>query len=100
MMNGLCLGTCSSRGGREEYTPAAGGIHHRICVGEYLGESPRPPRIASSVAPYGEIVEQFLEQQGEMVAIFHRLRDDHGFRGSYSSVRRYVHRLRPPEAQA
>ena len=36
MMNGLCLGTCSSRGGREEYTPAAGGIHHRICVGEYL----------------------------------------------------------------
>ena len=37
MMNGLCLGTCSSRGGREEYTPAAGRIHHRICVGEYLG---------------------------------------------------------------
>ena len=69
-------------------------------IGAALGESPRPPRIASSVEPYGEIVEQLLEQQGEMVAIFRRLRDDHGFRGSHSSVRRYVHRLRPPEAQA
>ncbi len=62
-----------------------------------LGETPRPPRITSSVEPYGEIVEQLLEQQLEMVAIFQRLRDDHGFRGSYSSVRRHVHRLRPPE---
>jgi hypothetical protein len=39
MMNGLCLGTCSSRGGREEHTPAAGGIHHRICVGEHLAKA-------------------------------------------------------------
>jgi transposase len=62
-----------------------------------LGEPPHPPRITSSVEPYGEVVEQLLEQQVEMVAIFQRLRDDHGFGGSYSSVRRYVHRLRPPE---
>lgn len=62
-----------------------------------LGEPPRPLRIASSVEPYGQVVQQLLDQQVEMVAIFQRLRDDHGFRGSYSSVRRYVHRLRPPE---
>jgi len=31
------------------------------------------------------------------VAGYQRLRDDHGFTGSYSAVRRYVHRLRPPE---
>jgi len=65
-----------------------------------LGDLPRPPRIASSVEPYAETVRQLLEQQVEMVAIYQRLRDDHGFSGSYSAVRRYVHRLRPPEPQA
>jgi len=49
------------------------------------------------VEPYAEVVQQLLDQQVEMVAIFQRLRDDHGFGGSYSSVRRYVHRLRPAE---
>jgi len=62
-----------------------------------LGDVPRPLRVASSVEPYAEIVQQLLEQRVEMVAIFQRLRDDHGFTGSYSSVRRYVHHLRPPE---
>jgi len=62
-----------------------------------LGEPPQLPRTASTVEPYAEIVEQLLDQQVEMVAIFQRLRDDHGFGGSYSSVRRYVHRLRPAE---
>ena len=47
--------------------------------------------------PYAEVVQQLVDQQVEMVAIFQRLRDDHGFSGSYSSVRRYVHRLRPAE---
>jgi transposase len=62
-----------------------------------LGDPPRPPRHASSVEPYADVVEQLLEQQVEMMAIYQRLRDDHGFTGSYSAVRRYVHRLRPPE---
>ena len=35
-----------------------------------------------------------------MTAIFKRLRDDHRDSGSYSSVRRYVHRLRPSEPEA
>ncbi len=62
-----------------------------------LGEVPQPPRTVSTVEAYAEIVQQLLDQQVEMVAIFQRLRDDHGFTGSYSSVRRYVHRLRPAE---
>ncbi len=35
-----------------------------------------------------------------MTAIFQRLRDNHGYTGSYSAVRRYVHRVYPhtPEA--
>jgi len=62
-----------------------------------LGEPSQLPRTASTVEPYAEVVQQLLDQQVEMVAIFQRLRDDHGFSGSYSSVRRYVHRLRPVE---
>ncbi len=64
-----------------------------------LGAAPRPPRATSSVEPYREIVQRLLDQGVEMVAIFQRLRDDHSYRGSYSSVRRYVHRLRPSEPE-
>jgi transposase len=64
-----------------------------------LGAAPQPPRATSSVEPYREIVQRLLDQGVEMVAIFQRLRDDHSYSGSYSSVRRYVHRLRPPEPE-
>jgi IS30 family transposase len=56
-----------------------------------MGEAPQPPRTALTVEPHAEVVEQLLNQQVEMVAIFQRLRDEHGFNGSSSSVRRYVH---------
>jgi transposase len=65
-----------------------------------LGAAPRPPCAESSVEPYREIVQRLLDQKVEMVAIFQRLHDDHGYRGSYSSVRRYVRKLRPSEAEA
>lgn len=61
-----------------------------------LGTAPQPPQIPSNVTPYGEVVEHLLDQGVEMTAIFQRLRDDHGYTGSYSAVRRYVHRLHPP----
>ena len=64
-----------------------------------LGSAPQPPRGASSIEPYREVVQGLLDQRVEMVAIFQRLQDDHGYGGSYSSVRRFVHRLRPAEAQ-
>jgi len=60
-----------------------------------LGAAPQAPLQPSTVEAYAEIVGQLLEQDCEMTAIFARLRDDYGYTGSYSSVRRYVHRLRP-----
>ncbi|MCP4543374.1 MAG: IS21 family transposase, partial [Chloroflexi bacterium] len=62
-----------------------------------LGTAPRPPRVASSVEPHRELVQRLLDQGVEMTAIFQRLQDDYSYRGSYSSVRRYVHKLRPAE---
>jgi transposase len=69
-------------------------------VAAALGEPPRLPRTMSTLEPYAQVVQQLLDQQVEMAAIFQRLRDDHGYSGSYSSVRRYVHRLRPAEPEA
>jgi len=60
-----------------------------------LGPSPQPPRTPSTVLPYQPIVERMLADGVEMTAIFDRLSEDHGYEGSYSSVRRFVHQLRP-----
>jgi transposase len=45
------------------------------------------------------MVQRLLDQGVEMTTIFHRLQDDHGYCGSYSSVRRYVRKLRPDEPE-
>jgi len=60
-----------------------------------LGPGPQPPKIISSVEPFGEIVKALRKQEVEMVAIWQRLKDDHGYSGSYSSIRRYVQQLEP-----
>lgn len=61
-----------------------------------LGTVQKPPRrVPSSVTPYQETVEQLLSQGVEMMALYQRLRDDHGYTGSYSAVRRFVHHLHP-----
>ena len=65
-----------------------------------LGAGHRPPHVVSSVEPYREVVQRLLDQGVEMKAIFHRLQDDYGYLGSYTSVRRYVHKLRPQEPEA
>ncbi len=65
-----------------------------------LGPAPQPPRVASTVEPYRDTVQRLLDQGVEMTAIFARLREDYGYAGGYSAVRRYVHRLCPPEPQA
>ena len=65
-----------------------------------LGPAPQPPRVASTVDAYHDTVVRFLDQGLEMTAIFARLREDHGFTGSYSSIRRYVHGLCPVEPEA
>jgi len=68
-------------------------------LGAALGSAPKPPRAASSVEPHQEIVQRLLDQGVEMTAIFHRLQEDHGYSGSYSSVRRFVRKLRPAEPE-
>ena len=62
-----------------------------------LGARTQPPRQPSTVEPYAETVQALLTQGCEMTAIFARLRDDYGYTGSYSAVRRYVHQRCPSE---
>lgn len=62
-----------------------------------LGPPIPPPRPDSSVAPYQAVVERLLEEGVEMAAMLARLHEDHGYTGSYSSLRRFVHGLRPPQ---
>ena len=65
-----------------------------------LGPGPQPPRIASSLEPYGEVVKTLRKQEVEMVAIWQRLRDNYGYCGSYSAVRRFVSHLEPDTPEA
>jgi transposase len=65
-----------------------------------LGPAPRPPRVPSGVEPHRAVVEQLLGERVEVMTIFDRLRDGYGYRGSYSSVRRFVAHLRPREPAA
>jgi transposase len=55
-----------------------------------------PPQNTSSVQPYADLVATLLEQKVEMAALHARLQE-RGYEGSYSSVYRYVGRLRPKE---
>jgi transposase len=65
-----------------------------------LGPVPQPPQTKSSLVPHRDVIEQLLDQGVEMTAIWQRLQENYGYQGSYSAVRRYVHRLRPVEPEA
>ena len=69
-------------------------------VAESLGPAGQPPKTPSSVAPYHEVVQHYVDQGLEMTAIFQRLKEQHGYTGSYSSVRRYVPQFKPVEVEA
>jgi transposase len=58
-----------------------------------FGEPSQPPSVTSSVEPYREIVQEWVEQGVEMVAIWQHLQDDYQYPGSYSSVRRFVNKM-------
>ena len=64
-----------------------------------LGEPTPPPCVESSVEPYREVVQTWVEQGVEMVAIWQHLQDDYQYTGSYSSVRRFVNKMRPTEPE-
>ena len=69
-------------------------------IAKSLGPILQPPKVPSSVEGYREAVQKYLKQGLEMTAIFQRLREDYGYQGSYSSVRRFVHRVQPEEKEA
>ena len=55
----------------------------------------------STLVPYRELIERWVEQRVHGVAIHAALARNHGYRGSYSAVRRALQALakdRPPEA--
>ena len=58
------------------------------------------PRMESTVGPYGAVVEKLLAEGVEMMAILSSLKDDHGCKRSYSSVHRFVVKVRPATAAA
>lgn len=66
-----------------------------LLLQELATREPRPAQTVSTVAPYQAVVEALLEQGVETMTIYDRLRADHSYAGSYSSVRRYVEKLRP-----
>jgi transposase len=62
-----------------------------------LGPPSSAPVIVSTVEPYRSVVESLLKAEVEMATIHSRLVREHGYRGSYSSVKRFVRRLRPKD---
>jgi transposase len=65
-----------------------------------LGPPPAPTRHGSIVEPYRAVVGEWEAAGVEAMTIFDRLRDHHGYTGSYSSVRRFVRHLAPTEPRA
>ena len=57
-------------------------------------------RKVSTVAPYQAVVDRLRLAEVEVMTIFHRLREEHGYQGSYASVLRFVHCLEPATPRA
>jgi transposase len=55
---------------------------------------PKPNTTASASEPYRELIEQAMTRGRNAKAIWQDLVDDHGFVGSYQSVKRLIHKLR------
>jgi transposase len=64
-----------------------------------LGDPPQPPCDESSVEPYRQRVQEWVEQGVEMTAIWQHLQDDYAYPGSYSAVRRFVNKMRRTEPE-
>lgn len=65
-----------------------------------LGPGPKPPIMVSSLEPHRAVVAELLKQGLEKMAIWQRLRDNYGYRGSYSAVRRFVSQMETREPEA
>ncbi len=62
---------------------------------ERLGPAVSPPRQISGLEPYRDLIVSWLEDGREKMVIHQTLTDHHGYTGSYSSVLRFVHQVRP-----
>ncbi len=74
--------------------PSEGGLM------EALGPGVQAPRQASTVEPYRETIQDWVNQGVEMTAIWLRLQESYGYKGGYSSIRRFVHRLEGAKPEA
>ena len=75
----------------------AGGLPGDRELLEMLGPGVQAPKQASTVEPYRATIQEWVKQGIEMTAIWLRLQENYGYKGGYSSVRRFVHRLEPIE---
>jgi transposase len=82
-------------GEREGYLAGSCGLPTNAELAATVGPVPPPPRPVSTVAPYRAVVEKLLADGVELTAILARLREDHGYTGSYSSLRRFIQQIRP-----
>lgn len=69
-------------------------------IKEALGPGVQAPRQVSSVEPYRENIQEWRKQGVEMTAIWLRLQENFGYKGGYSSIRRFVQRLEPKQPEA
>lgn len=69
-------------------------------LGRVMTPPPSPKHMRSTVEPFEDQVRRWVEAAVGMQSIWQRLRDDYEYRGSYTSVRRFVNRLRPREPEA
>lgn len=60
-----------------------------------LGVPTPPPIVRSTLEPYREAVTKLMKLEVEMATIYRRLVSNHGYRGSYTSVKRFVRRIKP-----
>jgi transposase len=84
-----------------EVTPDSEAPSTAVPVAESAPLPGRSPT-ASACEPYREFIELGLSKGRNAKAIWQDLVDDHGFRGSYQSVKRFAGKLRgsrPPEAR-
>ena len=81
---------------RQKELPTSKEIGH--CLAERC--APVLPAALSSVEPYREKVLRLWGDGVEMMAIYEILREENQYRGSYSSVRRFIRRLAPKTPEA
>jgi transposase len=83
----------------EEYLNTQRDLPESQEIQKSMGPASCPPKAPSTVEDYRVQVENYLKQELKMTAMYQRLRDDYGYKGSYSAIKRFVRHLRPVEKE-